>query len=122
MMTAAEPDRNEMLAIPAESSTDLPKLSDLPKELGVLLASVGVLGVVLPGIAGAPALIAGGLVLWPKTFGKVENWFRGRYPETHRASMRQVGRYLDDLGRRYPHSQEDDPTLPLSNESGGFDG
>jgi hypothetical protein len=88
---------------------ELPTLSDLPKELGVLLASVGVLGVVLPGIAGAPALLAGGLVLWPRTFGKVEDWFRGKYPESHRASMRQVGRFLDDLDGRYPHSRKSQP-------------
>jgi hypothetical protein len=78
------------------------RLKDLPKELGVLLASVGVLGVILPGIAGTPALIAGGLVLWPKTFSKVEDWFENRFPEAHRNSMQQVGRFLDDLERRYP--------------------
>jgi len=78
------------------------RLEDLPKELGVLLASVGVLGFILPGIAGTPALIAGGLVLWPKTFGKVEGWFHHRYPVAHRKSMQQVGRFLDDLQRRYP--------------------
>ena len=77
------------------------RLEDMPKELGVLLTSVGVLGMVLPGLAGAPALLAGGMVLWPKTFGRVEGWFEGRFPETHRKSMRQVGRFLDDLERRY---------------------
>jgi hypothetical protein len=78
------------------------RLEDLPKELGVLLASVGVLGIILPGIAGTPALIAGGLVLWPKTFSKVEDWFENRFPLAHRKSMQQVGRFLDDLDRRYP--------------------
>ena len=78
------------------------RLEDLPKELGVLLTTVGVLGFVLPGMAGTPALIAGGLVLWPKTFGKVENWLQGRFPSTHRTSMQQVGRFLDDLQKRYP--------------------
>lgn len=82
------------------------RLEDLPKELGILLASVGVLGIVLPGIAGTPALIAGGLVLWPKTFGRVENWFQIRFPLAHRKSMQQVGRFLDDLERRYPLSEE----------------
>jgi hypothetical protein len=81
------------------------RLEELPKELGVLLASVGVLGLVLPGIAGAPALIAGGLVLWPRTFGKVERWFSDRFPSTHRVSMRQVGRFLDDLEYRYPEPE-----------------
>jgi hypothetical protein len=78
------------------------RLEDLPRELGVLLVSVGVLGLVLPGIAGAPAFIAGGLVLWPKSFGKIEDWFHQRFPETHTSSMRQVGRFLGDLHRRYP--------------------
>jgi hypothetical protein len=78
------------------------RLDDLPRELGVLLISVGVLGIVLPGIAGAPAFIAGGLVLWPKSFGKIEDWFHDRFPETHQSSMKQVGRFLGDLHRRYP--------------------
>ena len=93
----------------AETSEDttklddtLPSLADLPKELGVLLASVGVLGLLLPGVAGAPALIAGGVVLWPKTFGKVENWLQNRFPKTHRESMKQVGRFLADLDHRFP--------------------
>ncbi len=93
---------SEDSAVSKTTVENLPTLAELPKELGILLASVGVLGVVLPGIAGAPALIAGGLVLWPKTFRPVENWFRGRYPATHRKSMQQVGRFLDDLGHRYP--------------------
>jgi hypothetical protein len=78
------------------------RLDELPRELGVLLISVGVLGIVLPGIAGAPAFVAGGLVLWPRAFGKIEDWFHHRFPETHRESMKQVGRFLVDLHRRYP--------------------
>jgi hypothetical protein len=108
-LSIQEPAQGEEAAPLERSATarnDLPTLSDLPKELGVLLASVGVLGIVLPGIAGAPALLAGGLVLWPKTFGKVETWFQGRFPDTHRKSMQQVGRFLDDLDQRYPHSDQ----------------
>jgi len=82
------------------------RLEDLPKELGVLLTSVGIMGLILPGIAGAPALIAGGLVLWPKKFRKVENWFESHYPISHRTSMQQVGRFLGDLERRYPLSSK----------------
>jgi hypothetical protein len=77
-------------------------IKDLPKEVGAMLVSVGVLGFVLPGVMGTPAIIAGGLVLWPKTFGKVETWFERRYPSLYRRGMRQVGRYLDDLDRRFP--------------------
>ena len=80
----------------------LARIQELPREVGAMLVTVGVLGWILPGMAGTPALIAGGLVLWPGAFGKVEEWFQRRYPELHRQSMRQVGRYLDDLEQRYP--------------------
>jgi hypothetical protein len=66
-----------------------------------MLVTVGVLGVILPGMMGTPAIIAGGLVLWPGTFGKLEAWFQRRYPDIHKQGMRQVDRYLDDLQRRY---------------------
>ena len=79
----------------------LVRIKDLPREVGAMLLSVGVLGWVLPGMAGTPALLAGGLVLWPNAFGKIEGWFQRRYPVLHRQSMRQVARYLDDLERRY---------------------
>jgi hypothetical protein len=90
---------------PEEAEAAVRRLEELPRELGVLLASVGIFGFVLPGIAGTPALIAGGLVLWPKTFGKVEGWFSHRFPVAHRASMQQIGRFLDDLDRRFPRSE-----------------
>jgi hypothetical protein len=80
------------------------RIEDLPKEVGVMLVSVGALGVVLPAMAGAPALVAGGLVLWPRTFGRFERWFERRYPGTYQHGMRQIGRYLDDLERRFPES------------------
>ena len=51
-----------------------------PRELGVMLVSAGLIGVVLPG-PGVPALVAGGLILWPKGFGKAEQWLRGSFPE-----------------------------------------
>ncbi len=67
-----------------------------------MLVSVGALGVVLPGLMGTPALIAGGLVLWPGSFGKVEGWFRRRNPDLYHRGMQQLGRFLNDLERRYP--------------------
>jgi hypothetical protein len=84
----------------------LRKIEDLPKELGVMLMSVGALGLLLPAVAGAPAILAGGLVLWPRTFGKLERWFERRYPGAHHQGMRQIGRYLDDFERRYPESTQ----------------
>ena len=78
------------------------KIEDLPKEVGVMLVSVGALGVVLPGLMGAPALVAGGLVLWPGTFGGLEEWLRRRNPGLYQGGMQQIGRFLDDMERRYP--------------------
>jgi hypothetical protein len=74
-----------------------------PKELGLMLVTAGVIGVVLPG-PGAPALLAGGLILWPEGFGRVESWLRQRFPESHRQGMRHLDRFLSDLERRYPGS------------------
>jgi len=88
------------------------KLRELPKDVGVMLVAVGACGMILPGMAGGPAMIAGGLVLWPKAFGKVESWFEKKFPKAHREGMRQIGRYLDDLDRRYAytHHQPADST------------
>ncbi len=112
LVVAPEPRRaSDPADIPGHEplATETRRFEDLPKELGVLLTSVGVLGFVMPGIAGTPALIAGGLVLWPKTFGKVEGWFSRRFPIAHRTSMQQVERFLDDLDRRYPRSESSEP-------------
>ena len=84
-------------------AAEVPELHALPKDIGVVLLSAGVIGFVMPG-PGTPAIIAGGLVLWPKRFGKAEVWFRGRIPSAHREGMRQVQRFLADLERRYPGS------------------
>ena len=82
------------------------RIEDLPREVGVMLLAVGVLGMALPGVVGGPALIAGGVVLWPKTFGKVESWFERKFPKAHRQSLQQINRYLDDLERRFPEPDQ----------------
>lgn len=99
-----EPAADAVLS-PAEKAEDeamARKLKDLPREVGVMLMTVGALGWVLPGIIGTPALLAGGLVLWPKRFGKIESWFERKFPDLHHKSVHQIGRYLDDLEKRYP--------------------
>jgi hypothetical protein len=53
-------------------------------------------------VVGTPAMIAGGLVLWPKAFSKVENWFERKFPMIHKQSLYQINRYLNDLETRYP--------------------
>ncbi len=83
-------------------SSDLKRLEELPKEVGVMLIAAGVVGLVLPG-PGTPALIAGGVALWPGAFSKLELWLERRYPNVHQKSMKQIGRFLDDLEKRYPY-------------------
>jgi hypothetical protein len=94
---------------PAERTAER-RIDEIPPEVGAMLVSVGTLGVVLPGMAGAPALVVGGLVLWPSAFGRVDRWLRERFPDTHRQGMTQVARYLDDLERRFPETRK--PTTP----------
>jgi len=88
----------------------LRRIGALPREMGTMLMTVGALGVALPGLIGAPAVVAGGLVLWPKAFGRAETWFEKRFPKAHRESLRQINRYLDDLEHRYPGSLGADAT------------
>src|SRR5206468_1701218 len=45
-----------------EEEAELTRIKDLPKEVGVMLMTVGALGFILPGVVGTPAVIAGGLV------------------------------------------------------------
>src|SRR6185437_6361569 len=84
----AAPESN-VPALPAEVTP--PELHALPKEVGVMLLSAGVVGFVMPG-PGTPAIIAGGLVLWPQGFGRVEAWAQKRFPDTHRTGMAQIRR------------------------------
>ncbi len=80
------------------------RLRRLPPEVGILLLAVGFAGLALPGPVGSPFVVAGGLALWPKGFGKVENWFQKRFPGMHRKGRSQIERFLDDLENRYPGS------------------
>jgi hypothetical protein len=82
------------------------RLLEMPREVGWLMVSIGVMGVALPGIVGTPALLAGGLMLWPKGFRAVNSWVRRRFPKTHEHGVEQLIRYLDDMERRYPSRHE----------------
>ena len=93
---------DERFAPTSPVDEDVETLKQLPKEVGVMLMTVGVMGLVLPGVVGTPAVIVGGLVLWPKTFSKMEQWFRGRCPEFHQKGLVQMRRYIADLEKRYP--------------------
>jgi hypothetical protein len=117
-----DPPRDDLVPTPepraADAAPDGPEVpaglaGSLPKELGVMLVSAGVIGFVLPG-PGAPALVAGGLILWPEGFGKVESWFQRRFPQAHRQGMGHIRRFLSDLERRYPGSTGPGPGKPRS--------
>jgi hypothetical protein len=82
---------------------ELDRIKELPKELGVMLLTAGIVGFILPG-PGTPAIIAGGLALWPEAFGKLESWLERSHPNVHRQGVRQINRFLNDLEKRYPYS------------------
>jgi hypothetical protein len=95
----ASPDQDQASLEDAE----LKKIKELPKELGVMLLTAGIVGFILPG-PGTPAIIAGGLALWPEAFGKLESWLERSHPKVHRQGVRQINRFLNDLEKRYPYS------------------
>lgn len=78
------------------------RIRQLPPEVGAVLIGVGMVGLVLPGPMGTPLILAGGLVLIPRVFGRVENWVQKKFPKTHRVGMKYVDRFIDDFEKRYP--------------------
>jgi uncharacterized membrane protein YbaN (DUF454 family) len=81
---------------------EIRRITALPKEVGVLLVVAGVAGVLLPGPVGTPFLIVGGIMLWPRAFGRAEICVEKWFPRTHHHGVRQMTRFLNDLERRYP--------------------
>lgn len=71
------------------------RIEELPREAGWLLITAGVVGLVVPGMLGTPFLLAGAFVLAPGGSRLLSRW-------AGRSAMRQIGRFLDDLERRYP--------------------
>lgn len=80
-------------------------LGKLPPEIGTMLIALGIAGVLLPGPVGAPMLIAGALVFWPKTFSPLERSFARWFPGIHREGVRQIKRFISDLNRRFPENE-----------------
>jgi len=70
-------------------------MAHLPKETGWALITAGVIGLVVPGVVGAPFLLAGAAVLAPGGSKLLARW-------APRSATRQIGRFLDDLERRFP--------------------
>ena len=71
------------------------RIAQLPKEVGWALITAGVVGLVVPGVVGTPFLLAGAVVLAPGGSKLLARW-------APRSARRQLGRFLDDLERRFP--------------------
>ena len=80
----------------------LHRIEEMPRDVGWLLVTAGVIGEIAPGVMGTPFWIVGTLILWPSMGKRVESWLEARAPKLLNGGMRQVGRFLDDLDRRYP--------------------
>ena len=87
----------------AQGSAITERIEELPRDVGWMLFGVGFAGFVAPGIFGLPFMVAGGMILWPKTTKRLQNLLvRPSATKTEVAGMKQIVRFLDDLERRYP--------------------
>ncbi|MEW6037010.1 MAG: hypothetical protein AB1648_01985 [Pseudomonadota bacterium] len=90
-------------ALAIEQKTEQ-RIRRMPHDVAWLLITAGVVGLVTPGVLGLPFLAMGGLVLWPGSNKRLEHWLNGQPPRLLKGGMKQIGRFLDDLERRYPPS------------------
>lgn len=80
------------------------RIRKLPKDVGWLLFTAGIMGLIVPGVIGTPFLVLGSLMIWPWSQARAEKWLAGDSPRVFRGSMKQINRFLDDLERRYPRT------------------
>jgi hypothetical protein len=78
------------------------RITNLPRDVGWMMISVGVLGVILPGLPGVPFLVAGAAVLSPGGPQLLTRWAKRRPKGVVHTGLKQISRWLDDLERRYP--------------------
>jgi hypothetical protein len=96
------PDTDAATDTKAKDEAALQRIAHLPRDVGWMMVSVGVLGVILPGIPGVPFLVAGAAVLAPGGPRLLERWARRRPRGVVHYGLKQIGRWHDDLERRYP--------------------
>jgi len=92
----------QQLAVMQIDQETADRIRKLPKDVGWLLITAGLLGLALPGVIGTPLLVLGSLMVWPSSQKKAALWLSGQSPKVFRGSMKQINRFLDDLERRYP--------------------
>lgn len=73
-----------------------------PKESGVALMGIGMVGVLLLDPADIFLVAAGALVFSPSLFGRTERWMQVRFPKIHREGRRHLDRFIDAFESRYP--------------------
>ena len=81
------------------------RVEHLPREAGSMLVMAGVVGLIVPGMPGAPFLLAGAFVLAPGGPRLLSRWVSRNPSKFVHTAMRQVGRFLDDIERRYPRRE-----------------
>ena len=100
---------------PAIDGQLIRRIENLPKEAGWILIAAGVIGVIAPGVAGVPFLVAGAFVVTPGGPRLLSRW-AGRKPRKFAHSvLRQMCRLLDDLERRYPSARAESPPVVVLN-------
>jgi hypothetical protein len=86
----------------------LARLSRLPASVGLVMMAAGVAIMPLPGPFGTPLIVCGGLVVAPRTFGKINDFGKRRFPKVRQQALEIVERFLNDMEKRYPpHKQAD---------------
>ena len=96
---------SQSAAGPMNDAEEIRRIRAMPKEVGALLIVAGIGGILLPGPVGTPFLVLGGVMLWPRAFGRLEILVEKRFPRLHHQGVRQIKRFLDDLERRYPDTK-----------------
>ncbi len=74
----------------------------LTPEIGWMMMGVGVLGVILPGLPGAPFFLVGGAVLVPGGKKRIARWIGKKPRPAVEKSLDVIGRFMGDLETRYP--------------------
>ncbi len=92
----------------ADSQT-VSRIEHLTTETGWLLITAGVVGVIVPGVVGIPFLLAGAVAVTPGGPRLLARWIGDNPPKIVHGAMKQIGRFLDDLERRYPRHPKPAP-------------
>lgn len=101
-----------------EDAEILDRIKRLPPSVGVTLMTAGAFGAVLPGSMGAPLILAGGMVLAPRLFQRLDDVVKDKFPQVRHHGLRMLDRFLDDYERRWgPHPTDEDQSTVRPRDS-----